>query len=141
MRGTMMDFPLTLAPVLERADNLFGQVEVVSRRPDRAITRSRYGDLYLVLDRAPVVRLCLLHGSTRVHAGSAAGKGARENLCPVACVDVDVFAGEVAGPNACGTWARVQIHNDRDVFREHLLVSDVFIEGMFASAAAYLDAG
>src|ERR1700730_10246218 len=76
-----------------------------------------------------------------VHAGNAAGKRARENLCPVACVDVDVFAGEVAGPNACGTWARVQIHNDRDVFREHLLVSDVLIEGMFASAAAYLDAG
>jgi len=46
MRGTMMDFPLTLAPVLERAGKLFGQVEVVSRRPDRAITRSRYGDLY-----------------------------------------------------------------------------------------------
>jgi hypothetical protein len=94
----------------------------------------------LVPDGAPVVRICLVHGSMRVHAGRR-WQGSRGNLCPVACVDVDVFAGEVAGPNACGTWARVQIYNDRDVFREHLLVSDVFIEGMFASAAAYLDAG
>jgi fatty-acyl-CoA synthase len=46
MRGTMMDFPLTLATVLERAGKLFGRVEVAWRRPDRAITRGRYGDVY-----------------------------------------------------------------------------------------------
>ena len=46
MRGTMMDFPLTLVPILERAGRLFGRVEVVSRRPDRSINRSTYGDVY-----------------------------------------------------------------------------------------------
>jgi fatty-acyl-CoA synthase len=46
MRGTMMDFPLTLVPILERAGKLFGEVEVVSRRPDRSIARSTYADMY-----------------------------------------------------------------------------------------------
>jgi fatty-acyl-CoA synthase len=46
MRGTMMDFPLTLVPILERAGKLFGAVEVVSRRPDRSIARTTYGDVY-----------------------------------------------------------------------------------------------
>ena len=32
MRGTMMDFPLTLPTLLERADKLFARVEIVSRR-------------------------------------------------------------------------------------------------------------
>ncbi|HKV03535.1 MAG TPA: long-chain fatty acid--CoA ligase [Candidatus Acidoferrales bacterium] len=46
MRGTMMDFPLTLAPILERAGKLFGEVEIVSRRPDRSVTRCTYGDIH-----------------------------------------------------------------------------------------------
>ena len=46
MRGTMMDFPLTLVPILERAGKLFGAVEIVSRRPDRSIARCTYGDVY-----------------------------------------------------------------------------------------------
>src|ERR1700733_15348959 len=46
MRGTMMVFPLTLVPILERAGKLFGEVEVVFRRPDRSIARSTYGDMY-----------------------------------------------------------------------------------------------
>jgi fatty-acyl-CoA synthase len=46
MRGTMMDFPLTLVPILERAGKLFGGVEIVSRRPDRSIARCTYGDVY-----------------------------------------------------------------------------------------------
>src|ERR1700720_4591812 len=46
MRGTMMDFPLTLPPLLERADKLFSRVEIVSRRPDRSIARTCYGDFY-----------------------------------------------------------------------------------------------
>ena len=33
MRGMMMEFPLVLSVILERAGNLFGPVEVVSRRP------------------------------------------------------------------------------------------------------------
>src|SRR5271165_4480490 len=46
MLGTMMDFPLTLVPILERAGKLYSQIEVVSRRPDRTISRTNYGDVY-----------------------------------------------------------------------------------------------
>jgi len=46
MRGTMMDFPLTLTTILERAGKLFGKVEVVSRRPDRSLHRYTYVDFY-----------------------------------------------------------------------------------------------
>jgi fatty-acyl-CoA synthase len=46
MRGTMMDFPLTLPTLLERADKLFARVEILSRRPDRTIVRTCYGDFY-----------------------------------------------------------------------------------------------
>ncbi|HTP44866.1 MAG TPA: long-chain fatty acid--CoA ligase [Candidatus Acidoferrum sp.] len=46
MLGTMMDFPLTLVPILERAGKLYGQVEIVSRRPDRSIARTNYGAVY-----------------------------------------------------------------------------------------------
>jgi fatty-acyl-CoA synthase len=44
MRGTMMDFPLTLPTLLERAGKLFARVEIVSRRPDRSVVRTCYGD-------------------------------------------------------------------------------------------------
>ncbi|MGC1417996.1 MAG: long-chain fatty acid--CoA ligase [Candidatus Acidiferrum sp.] len=46
MRGTMMDFPLTLPVILERAGKLFQRVEIVSRRPDRSVVRTTYGDFY-----------------------------------------------------------------------------------------------
>src|ERR1700752_2322755 len=46
MRGTMMDFPLTLPTLLERAGQLFARVEIVSRRPDRSVVRTCYGDFY-----------------------------------------------------------------------------------------------
>src|ERR1700731_529256 len=46
MRGTMMDFPLTLPTLLERAGTLFSRVEIVSRRPDRSLVRTCYGDFY-----------------------------------------------------------------------------------------------
>ncbi len=46
MRGTMMDFPLTLNSILERAGNLFRRVEIVSRRPDRSFHRYTFGDFY-----------------------------------------------------------------------------------------------
>ena len=42
MRGTMMDFPLTLKTILERAGRQFPKVEIVSRRPDRSVVRSNY---------------------------------------------------------------------------------------------------
>ncbi len=46
MRGTMMDFPLTLPTILERAGNIFSRVEIVSRKPDKSIARTCYGDFY-----------------------------------------------------------------------------------------------
>jgi fatty-acyl-CoA synthase len=46
MRGTMMDFPLTLPAILERSGKLFHRVEIVSRRPDRTIVRTTFGDFY-----------------------------------------------------------------------------------------------
>jgi acyl-CoA synthetase (AMP-forming)/AMP-acid ligase II len=46
MRGTMMDFPLTLPTLLERCGKLFSRVEIVSRKPDRTSVRTCYGDFY-----------------------------------------------------------------------------------------------
>src|SRR5882672_2115449 len=44
MRGTMMNFPLTLTHVLQRNGKLFSKVEIVSRRPDKTIVRTCYGN-------------------------------------------------------------------------------------------------
>ena len=44
MHATMMDYPLTLTHYLERAGTLLGDVEVVTRLPDRSLHRYRYGD-------------------------------------------------------------------------------------------------
>jgi fatty-acyl-CoA synthase len=46
MRGLMMDFPLTVPALLERAGNIFGRVEIVTRRPDRSLARYTWRDLY-----------------------------------------------------------------------------------------------
>jgi len=46
LRGTMMDFPLTVQPILERAGKLFSAVEIVSRLPDRWLKRTTYGEIY-----------------------------------------------------------------------------------------------
>src|SRR5438132_3012831 len=46
MRGTMMDFPLTLPTILERSGKIFSRVEIVSRKPDKSVTRTCYGDFY-----------------------------------------------------------------------------------------------
>src|SRR5207248_5164587 len=46
MKGTMMQFPLTLVSLLERAGKLFSKVEIVSQRPDHSTHRYTYGDLY-----------------------------------------------------------------------------------------------
>lgn len=42
--GLMMDFPLTLDAIFRRAEQLFGDRPVVSRRADRQVERSTYGD-------------------------------------------------------------------------------------------------
>ncbi len=46
MRGLMMDFPLTVPAILERAGKIFGTVEIVTRRPDHSLHRTTWGDLY-----------------------------------------------------------------------------------------------
>src|SRR5207302_10299504 len=46
MRGTMMDFPLTLPTILERSGKIFPRVEIVSRKPDKSILRTCYRDFY-----------------------------------------------------------------------------------------------
>lgn len=46
MRGTMMDFPLTLPTILERAGKIFPRVEIVSRRPDKSTARTTFGEFY-----------------------------------------------------------------------------------------------
>ena len=45
MRGLMMDSPLTIPALLERAGGIFGNTEIVTRRPDRSLGRSTWGDL------------------------------------------------------------------------------------------------
>jgi len=46
MKGTMMEFPLTLGHLLERAGKIFPTVEVVSSRPDNSIHRYTYHEMY-----------------------------------------------------------------------------------------------
>src|SRR5260370_21220866 len=46
MKGTMMDYPLTLHSILERIPSLYAVVEIVSRLPDATIHRYTYGDFY-----------------------------------------------------------------------------------------------
>src|SRR5258706_40217 len=43
---TMMDYPLTLTHILERAGRLFGKQEIVSRLPDKSLHRYSYSDFY-----------------------------------------------------------------------------------------------
>lgn len=46
MKGTMMNYPLTLTHILERAGNIHGSVEIVSRMPDKSLHRYTYADFY-----------------------------------------------------------------------------------------------
>jgi hypothetical protein len=56
MLGTMMQFPLTLTPILECARKVFGAGEIVSRLPDGSSNRSTYADLYR---RARALAFCV----------------------------------------------------------------------------------
>jgi fatty-acyl-CoA synthase len=40
----MMEYPLTLAPILRRAESLFGHKGIVTRRPDKSFHRYTYAD-------------------------------------------------------------------------------------------------
>lgn len=46
MRGTMMNYPLTLTTILERAGKFFPKVEIISRAPDGSLLRTSYGEFY-----------------------------------------------------------------------------------------------
>jgi len=46
MDGLMMDFPLTLSHLFDRAGRSFARTEIVSRRPDKSIHRSSWGEVY-----------------------------------------------------------------------------------------------
>src|SRR5215472_1194046 len=46
MKGSMMDYPLTLQAILERIPKLYPNVEIVSRRPDGTLHRYTYSDFY-----------------------------------------------------------------------------------------------
>ena len=44
MRGHMMGFPLTIPALLRRTETFWGDRPVVTRQPDRSVTRSTYRD-------------------------------------------------------------------------------------------------
>jgi fatty-acyl-CoA synthase len=46
MKSTMMDVPLSLNHLLERAGQLFPRNEIVSRLPDKSLKRHTYGEFY-----------------------------------------------------------------------------------------------
>ncbi len=46
MKGTMMEFPLTLTAIMDHAGALFGKSEIVSRLPDKSLHRYTYADFY-----------------------------------------------------------------------------------------------
>jgi fatty-acyl-CoA synthase len=46
MKGSMMDYPLTLQAILERIPKYYAAVEIVSRRPNGGLHRYTYADFY-----------------------------------------------------------------------------------------------
>jgi fatty-acyl-CoA synthase len=46
MKGSMMDYPLTLQAILERIPKFYAGVEIVSRVPDGSLHRYTYADFY-----------------------------------------------------------------------------------------------
>ena len=46
MKGSMMDYPLTLQSILERIPKVYPTVEIVSRMPDGGLHRYTYLDFY-----------------------------------------------------------------------------------------------
>lgn len=98
------------------------------------------------LKRAPQQQAHLAASASRsqpFHPAEGAGRRGyrRQRLGAVAGIDVDVFDGEIAGPDAGGGAARVQIDADGDVFREHFLMNVALVEGMLTALAADGDTG
>ncbi|MCC7539645.1 MAG: long-chain fatty acid--CoA ligase [Deltaproteobacteria bacterium] len=46
LAGRMMDFPLTVTHLLERARSYFPDTEIVSRRPDKSLVRHTYAEMH-----------------------------------------------------------------------------------------------
>jgi fatty-acyl-CoA synthase len=46
MNGLMMDYPLTLLQLFDRAGRYFAGTEIVTRRPDKSIHRTTYGEFH-----------------------------------------------------------------------------------------------
>ncbi len=63
MLHTMMDYPLTLPTILERARFPFADVEIVSRLPDKSVRRDTYGSFYVRARR--LAQALLAHGLTK----------------------------------------------------------------------------
>jgi len=42
LTGLMMDYPLTLTPLLQRAEQFFPTREIISRMPDKSVHRTTY---------------------------------------------------------------------------------------------------
>ena len=68
MHSTMMQVPLSVTHLLERGRKFFGDREILSRLPDKSISRTNYAELY---DRAR--RLAAALSDAGVKPGDAVG--------------------------------------------------------------------
>src|SRR5438105_3067353 len=62
MKPTMMDTPLTLDWIADRAERWHGEREIVSRRPDKSLTRTTYAQ---VISRARKLARALIAAGIR----------------------------------------------------------------------------
>ncbi|MGE0735252.1 MAG: long-chain fatty acid--CoA ligase [Alphaproteobacteria bacterium] len=46
MHSTMMNYPLTMVHLMERSRALFSNVAIVTRKPDKTLHRTNYGEMY-----------------------------------------------------------------------------------------------
>ena len=148
MQNTMMDFPLTLAHILKRAGQLFGNTEIVSRLPDKSLHRYRYRDFHRralalggALDRASADRLAAVITGIRSLAQGASATLARG---PVAQVLVEMergylLVGAVSGGAAIGVVSLLLVQSR--VRREPVFEWSVIGVGAFLAAGATFSSG
>src|SRR5579885_661165 len=97
--GTMMGFPLTLPTMLERAGKIFPRVEVVSRKPDRTIRLTTYGELYKKARRlASALKKLGLQDGERVASLMWNHSGHLEAFWGVPCAGNPAHAESAAAP-------------------------------------------
>ena len=80
MRSTMMDVPLSLNHLLERAGTLFPSNEIVSRLPAKSLVRHTYGEYHRRPQQADGQGRSA--GATRAD-GTARRRGGGRRLTPV----------------------------------------------------------